>query len=328
MVMLQRLLAAPYRVPVLAVVVRRLVLSVPLLFVVSVLTFLLTSIVPGDAVHKILGDYAPPEKYKILRHELGLDLPLYQQYWHWLSGAVQGDFGNSLITREPVFNTLLTRLPITLSLVAGTLIVSLVFGVALGVASAVRGGRLGRSVDAFAMAGWVLPGFWLAAQLVIVFAVNLRWFPATGYVPFAQSPGEWLRSIVLPVVALSLGAIGGLAKLTRGAMADALSSEYIRMARANGLPRRLIIMQHAFKTASMTVVTLGSLLIIGFLAGTVFAEQVFALPGLGSMIVDGTNQRDIPVVIGVSVFFTLIVVVINLLTDIVYSLINPKVRTS
>jgi peptide/nickel transport system permease protein len=196
----------------------------------------------------------------------------------------------------------------------------------LGVDSAVRGGAVGRTVDAVAMVGWVVPSFWLAAQLVIVFAVAVHWLPAIGYVPFAQSPMEWFRSLILPVVALSIAAVGGMAKFTREAMMDALSSEYVRMAEANGIAPTRIIFIHAFKTASVQVVTQAGMLVIGLLIGTIFVETVFALPGMGSLVVNGAQQHDFPMVQGVVVFFTLIIVLVNLLTDIAYTVLSPKAR--
>jgi len=311
---------------------RRLALSVPLLFLVSALVFLLMSLRPGNATETILGSPVlsglPESAYRQLAHQLGLDQPLYAQYWHWLSHAIHGDLGTSLITKQPVTQAIAQRFPVTLSLVVGALIVGVTLGVGLGVVSAVRGGVFGRAVDVLAMVGWIVPVYWLAAELVVVFAVKLGWTPAIGYVPFAQSPGGWFRSLVLPVSALSLGPVGMFAKFTREAMLDALSSEYIRMARANGLSPVSIIMRHALKTASLQVVTLVGLLTVGLLVGTVFVETVFALPGLGSLMVTGAQQHDVTMVQGLAVFFTLIVVGVNLTVDVAYSVLSPKVRVA
>lgn len=316
--------------PVVRVVVRRLVVSVPLLFVVSVLVFVLTSLTPGDLTETILGPRStsglPEEVYKQVAHQLRLDQPLWGQYWDWLTNALGGDLGRSLVSKTPVTELIVRHFPVTVALVIGTLLVGVAVGVAMGIASAVRGGALGRAVDALALAGWVVPVFWLAAELIVIFAVKLRWLPAIGYVPFAESPTQWFRSLVLPVTALSIGAIAGFAKFTREAMLDALASEYVRMARANGASRRSIVFQHALKSAGVQVVTLTGLLTIGLLAGTVFVENVFSLPGLGSQIVGAVNGRDIPLVQGIAVFFTLIVIVVNLLTDLAYTVLSPKVR--
>jgi peptide/nickel transport system permease protein len=316
----------------LGVAIRRVVLSVPLLFIVSGLVFLLMSIVPGDVTELILGSRTTSGleewQYEQLRTELHLDRPLHEQYWFWLRDALQGDLGESLRNHQPISEAIAQRFPVTLALTVGSLFVSLFFGVGLGMVSAVRGGALGRAVDALAMIGWVMPVFWIAAELIVVFAVKLHWFPASGYVPFAQSPGEWFRSLVLPVIALSIGAVGGFAKFTREAMLDALATEYVRMARANGIRRMSIILRHAFKPASLQVVTLAGLLTVGLLIGTVFAERVFALPGMGSLIVEGTDGHDLTMVQGVAVFFTVIVVAVNLTVDLAYSLLSPRVRVS
>lgn len=316
------------RVPVLWPVMRRLSLAVPLLFVVSALTFVLISLTPGDAAAEILGPYAPRAEYLALRRALGLDLPIYEQYWHWLVHAIHGDLGWSLFTEEPVTAAINARLPVTLSLVGGALLVMAVVGVCLGLFSAVRGGVAGRMVDALALVGFAVPAFWLGGVLVVLFAVNMTWFPATGYVSLTQSPGAWIRSLVLPVLALSVSGVAALAKQTREAMLDALGSEYIRMAWANGLSARSIFFRHALKNTGIRVITVLGLQVIGLLSGTVVMETVFALPGLGSLAVDASIRHDLPMVQGVVVYFTVIVVVVNLLVDIAYTSLNPKVRTS
>jgi peptide/nickel transport system permease protein len=308
---------------------RRLALSVPLLFVVSASVFVLMALIPGDITETILGPKesgrVPLSEYKHLAHELGIDRPLYAQYWGWLSQALHGDLGLSLLTQQSVEHTITQRFPVTLALTIGALLVSVILGVGLGLVSAVRGGAIGRAVDAVAMVGWVLPVYWVAAELVVLFAVKVRWLPATGYVPFAESPEQWLRSLLLPVFALALGPIGGFAKFTREAMLDALGSEYVRMARANGIGPAQIILGHAFKTASLQVVTLAGLLTVGLLTGTVFVEQVFALPGMGALIVGGAQGHDITMVQGVAVFFTLIIVVVMLMMDLAIAFLSPKV---
>lgn len=320
--------AARVRLPLLSVVVRRVALAVPLLFVISVLSFVLVSLTPGDAAQAILGTQATQEQYEALRHALGMDLPLYEQYWQWLMHAVTGDLGSSLFSGETVTSAIESRLPVTLSLMFGALLVSLVVGVALGMLSAVRGGVLGRFVDGFALVGFALPNFWLGAMLIVVFAVALRWLPAIGYVAFAISPGDWLRSLVLPVLALSSSGIAALAKQTREAMLDVLAREYIRMARANGIRYRTIVFANALKNASVRVVTVLGLQAVGLLGGTVVVENVFALPGLGSLAVGSTVQHDLPVIQGIVIYFTVLVVVINLVVDLAYTWLNPKVRTS
>jgi peptide/nickel transport system permease protein len=315
------------RNPLLRVAVRRLVFAVPLLFVVTALSFVLVSVTPGDAASDILGTGAPPGAYAKLHHALGLDRPLYDQYWRWVTRALHGDLGTSLFTDVKVTHAIQARLPVTLSLVIGSLLVTVVVGVALGVFSAVRGGLVGRFVDAFALVGFALPPFWVGAILIALFAVSHRWLPATGYVALTQSPKEWFLSLVLPVLALALNGIAGVAKQTRQAMLDVLGSEYVRMAAANGISPSSILLRHALKNASITVVTILGLQAVGLLGGTVLVESVFALPGLGSLAVSASIQHDLPLVQGVVVYFTIIVVLINLGIDLAYTWLNPRVRT-
>jgi peptide/nickel transport system permease protein len=325
---LSQLLFAPFRLPVVSVVLRRLVLAIPLLFVVSALSFILVSAAPGDATAQILGVDAPQEAYDKLRSELGLDQPLYQQYGHWVSNALHGDLGTSLFSGQDVTKMITDRLPVTLSLVICALLIISIVGVGLGVLSAVHGGVTGRIVDGLLLVGFALPGFWVGAVLIAVFAVALRWVPAVGYVSLSESPSDWARSLVLPVIALALHSVAVLAKQTREAMLDTFASEHIRMAWANGIPPRYIHYRLALKNTAPRIVTIIGLQTVGLLVGTVFIEQVFAVPGLGSMLVNGTNQGDLPIVQGVTVFFALIIVLINLVVDLTYSLLDPRVRTS
>jgi peptide/nickel transport system permease protein len=217
---------------------------------------------------------------------------------------------------------------VTLSLVLSSLLVSLVIGVGLGVLSAVRGGLLGRTLDALALTVWSLPVFWVAGELAIIFAVHLRLLPAVGYVPVNQSIGGWLRSLILPVAALSLGPIAALLKQTREAMLDVLGSEYIRMATANGIGAGSLIFRHALKNAAMRVVTVLGVQTVALLGGTVFVEGVFALPGIGSLVVTASLGHDISVVQGIAVVFTLFVIVVNLVIDLAYQWLDPRVRTA
>jgi peptide/nickel transport system permease protein len=301
-------------------------MAVPLLFVVSALTFVLVSLTPGNAAEEILGTSATPEEYAAFNRALGLNLPLYEQYWDWLRRALAGNLGESIFTGQPVTQAIGQRLPVTLSLLIGALLVSVVIGVGLGVFSALRGGATGRAVDALALIGFSLPAFWVGAELIVIFAVWQHWFPATGYVSVTDSPGGWLQLLILPVTALSLYGIAATAKQTREAMLDVLASEYIRIARANGISPRAIVFRHALRNASLRAITVVGLQAVGLLGGTVLVENVFALPGLGSLMVTAAAQHDLPVVAGMVVYFTLIVVVINLAVDLAYAWLNPRVR--
>ncbi|MEH0468643.1 ABC transporter permease [Streptomyces sp. B21-097] len=307
---------------------RRMVTAVPLLLVVSSFNFLLLSLTPGDAARQMLGSSGTQEQYEALRRQLGLDLPVYEQYGRWLSHVVSGDFGNSITNGTPVLESITSRVPVTMSLVVGSLLVSVLVGVGLGVFSAVRGGVIGRAVDAVALLSWALPVFWVGSVLVVVFAIKLQWFPALGYVPFTESPQDWARSLVLPVAALSLGSVAAVLKQTREAMLDVLGSEYIRMAAANGVSRTSLIYRHALKNAAVPVVTVLGLQTVGLLGGAVLIESVFSVPGLGSLVVGSALAHDIPTVQAVAVFFTVVVIIVNLLVDLAYGLLNPRVSAT
>jgi peptide/nickel transport system permease protein len=310
---------------VLAVGLRRLVLAVPLLLVVSALSFVIVSLTPGDAAQEILGTNAPPGSLAKLRQELGLNLPIYEQYWRWLTHALHGDLGQSLYSGQSVAQLIAPRLPVTLSLIGLSLLAILVVGVCLGVFSAVRGGVAGRVVDTVSLIGFSVPSYWAGAVLIAIFAVTFRWLPATGYVALSESSGQWIRSLILPVVALSMNGVAAVAKQTREAMLDVLGSEYIRMARANGIPEHSLIFRHALKNAAIRTVTILGIQAVGLLGGTVLVESVFALPGLGGFAVTAAMEHDLPAVQGVVVYFTLIVVVVNLLIDLSYAWLNPRV---
>lgn len=312
--------------PVFSVVVRRLLLAVPLLLVVSMLSFVIVALTPGNVAQEILGTTAPPQAYVQLQRQLGLDRPLYEQYWNWLDQAIHGNLGTSLFSGQPVDQLINQRLPVTLSLICLSLLATLIVGLALGIFSAVRGGVAGRIVDGISLIGFALPSFWAGAVLIAIFAVAIRLFPATGYISFGQSPTEWLRSLVLPVIALAMYGVAAVAKQTREAMLDVLGSEYIRMARANGISERSIVFRHALKNAAVRTVTVLGVQAVVLLGGTILVESVFALPGLGGLAVTAATEHDLPTIQGLVVYFTLIVVGINLIIDLAYTWLNPQVR--
>lgn len=309
-----------------ALILRRLLISIPLVVVVSWLTFLLQQLAPGDTARAILGEHYTPEAYAQLRHQLGLDQPLLVQYGHWLAHAVRGDLGVSSITGLDVGAEIGTRLGVTLSLIIATTVVAAVLGIALGTLSAVRGGAVGRAVDVLSLAGFALPSFWLALVLVTLFAVVLRLLPATGYTPFAESPGDWLRGLILPVAALAVHGLAAVAKQTRNGLLDALGRDFVLSLRANGASELSILLRHALRNAAIPVVTVIGLVFVSLLNGTVLVEAVFAMPGLGGLAVQSTTQHDLPAIQAVAITFTLIVVAVNLLVDLAYGWLNPKVR--
>jgi len=309
-----------------SLIIRRLIVSVPLIVVVTALTFVLESLVPGNTARAIIGTSGSPAAYQQLRAQLGLNNPLWYQYWQYLDQVLHGNLGTSVFTGEPVSTLLNQRLGVTLSLVLLATAFCAVLGVLLGVVSAVRGGVVGRAVDVLSLVGLALPGFWVAIILAAVFAVTLRIFPATGYIPPTVSVGRWLWALTLPVIALGLGGVASVAKQTRDSMKDTLAREYVRTLRASGIGRGSIIWKHALRNGAIPVVTVLGLVFVGALSSTVFVEAVFVLPGLGSMAVTATSQHDIPVIEGIALYFTVLVVIVNVLLDVVYGLLNPKVR--
>jgi len=313
---------------VLRLVARRLLLSVPLVFAVSALTFVLGALTPGNPAYTILGAQATRAELEAVDKQLGFNLPIWMQYWHWLVHAVQGNLGTSLTNSQPVASQLVAQLPVTLSLVIGATLVSTIAGVGLGTISALRPGMTGRATDAFAMLGFAIPNFWLGLVLVEIFALKLHWLPATGYVSFAQSPAGWFESLILPVLTLSAAGVTGIAKQTSDSMRDVLGRDYIDMLRADGLSEPRIIFVHALRNAAIPVVTMIGIFFVGMLGGSVVVENVFGLPGLGSLAVTAASQHDLPVVQGIAVIFCLFVVVVNLIVDIAYGWLNPKVRVS
>jgi len=313
---------------VVRVLLRRLAASVPLLVVVCSTTFFLGALIPGDIARTILGPNASQAQYLALRQDLGLNKSIGERYWAWLTAAVHGNLGHSLFNQEAVTGLLDTRLPATLSLVIGSTAVAAVLGVALGIASANRSGALGRLVDTLALVGLALPNFFLGLLLVSWFAVSLKLLPATGYVPFTQSPAEWAKSLVLPVVTLALPGVAVISKQTRDAMKEVSRQPFVRTLRASGISRRSIVFKHVLRSAAIPVATVIGLVFVGALSGTVLVESVFAMPGLGGLAVQATANHDLPLIQGVAVYFTVIVILVNLLVDLAYAALDPRVRVT
>lgn len=307
---------------------RRLLLSIPLLFLVSILTFALVALIPGDPAVRILGAGHTAAEYHALDRQLGLTQPILTQYWHWLDRALHGSLGTSLFSLQTVGSLVNQRLSVTLSLIIGATLVSLVVGVGLGVASAVWRGPLARFIDALSWAGFAVPSFWLGLILIEYVAVKGKLLPPSGYVTFAQSPGNWVQSLVLPVLTLAAAGATGIAKQTRDALSETMSREYIASLRMAGLSSRTVLFRHALRNAAIPIVTTVGLFAVAMLGGTILVEQVFALPGLGSLAVQAATDHDLPVIEGVVIAFTLIVVVVNLIIDLSYARLNPRVRVT
>ena len=308
---------------------RWLVSSVVLLFVVTGLTFALVSLAPGDAATSILstqsGSYTP-EQVARMRHLLGEDQPLAQRYGQWLADLFHGSLGSDLFSGEPVAHIIGARLAPSLSLILGTVVVAGLIGTWLGIVSARRGGVAGRLLDLVSLVGFAVPNFWLGLVLVELFAIRLRAFPSGGYVDPGRDLGGWLAGMALPVATLAVGGVAFVAKQTRDSMSDVLRREYIVMLRARGLPERSIVYRHALRNAAIPVVTVLGLLLVNLLSGAVVIEGIFSIPGVGAQAVSATADHNLPLITGIAFCFTIVVVVTNLLVDLGYRALNPKVR--
>lgn len=310
-----------------ALLLRWLSKSAVLMLLVSALTFFLVSLTPGDAARTIIGPQGTQEQYEALRAQLALDDPLPLRYVDWVAGAARGDLGSSLFSGESVSSLLWERIGVTLTLVLAGVLCAAVLGVAMGVLSARRDGWLARVVDIVSLVGAAVPPYWLGLVLSAVLAVQLKLVPVVGYTPLTESPGRWALSVALPVLTLGLSGMALVAKQTRDAMLRELDQEYVLMLRAHGAPERVVQLKHALRNAAVPIVTVLGVLLIGLLGGTVLVEAVFSLPGLGSLAVTSTIRHDLPVIQGVAVLFAALVVTINLVTDLAYAWVNPKVRT-
>ena len=309
-------------------VIRRLASGVVLIVVLTSLTYLLLYLSGGDIARGILGQSATPETVELKKQELGLDQPLLQRFGDWVSNALQGDLGSSWFTGQPVADAISSRLSVTLSLVVGATVLTAVVAVVLGIVAATRRGWADRAVQVLAVLGFAVPGFLVGLGLVLVFAINLGWFKPTGYTQFAESPGGWLSSITLPVIALSLGSIAGVAAQIRGSMIDALRLDYVRTLRSRGLSERRVVYKHVLRNAAGPALSVLAIQFVGLIGGAVIMEQIFAIPGLGQIAVGATAQRDIPLVMGLVLVMAIIVVLLNLVVDLLQGWLNPKVRLS
>lgn len=311
----------------LAYILRRLMATVPVMAVVALLVFCLLFFAPGDPATLIAGDQATPGDIERVRLRLGLDRPFFTQFGSWLGRLAQGDLGSSLFTNLPVAEMIAQRIEPTLSLMALTLALAVLIAVPLGVAAAwCTGTWIDRLIMAVAVFGFSVPGFVVGYALAYVFALELDWLPVQGYTPLAKGVWPWLRNMILPAVSLGFVYVALIARITRASMLEVLQQDYVRTAKAKGLGLGGVLFIHALKNAAVPIVTvigIGFALLIG---GAVVTESVFAIPGLGRLTVDAILRRDLPVIQGVVLMFSLSYVLVNLVIDILYTFIDPRIR--
>jgi peptide/nickel transport system permease protein len=308
-------------------ILRRLGAIIPTLFFVSVMIFGLQQLLPGDPAIAMAGEERDPNVVAYLRGKFHLDEPLHVRYGYWMKGVLAGDLGESVRIQRPVASLILEKLPVTLELAGLAMAIALVIGITAGIVSAVyRDTWVDYVANVFALWGLSTPNFWLGILLILLFAVKLGWLPASGYVSPFEDLGENLKSMILPAFVLGNALAAVLMRHTRSAMLQVLSSDYVRTARAKGLDERVVILRHALRNALVPVVTLTALQLGELLSGAVLTEQVFSIPGFGKLIVDAVFNRDYSVVQGVVLFTATAYIILNLLADVAYVLINPRMR--
>lgn len=309
---------------------RRFVAMLLVLLVLSFVFWSLMDFIPGDPATVSLGTRATKELIEIRRQAWGLDKPFLVRYWAWLVGVVtRGDFGKSFYLQEPVINIIASKLPITLALASMGLLLSIVIGVPLGiVAAAYRGRWADRVAIIFATLGVSIPGFWLGLNLIFLFAVTLRWLPAGGYVQPNESFSGWLLSSIMPVLAIGLINAGALARMMRGTLLEVLNEMYVTVARAKGVKEGRVLIKHAVRNAMLPVVTIIGLTYASLVGGTVVIETVFSIPGISRALLIAVNKRDSILLTGCVLLVAAIFIVVNLMVDLLYLSLNPKIRYS
>lgn len=309
-------------------ILRRVAIAVPLVLVIITLAFALVSIMPTDVTTTVLGTDATVAQREALRAQLGLDQPPLVQYFSYLGQVLTGNLGTSLVSGRSVIDEVITRLPVTLTLAMGGTVLCFLIGTVLGSIAARRGGAADTSVRVGASVLLAIPSFWLAVLLVLVFAVILRVLPASGWTPFGVDPGSWAEHLILPLAAIALGSSASIARQTRVAMLANLSKDYISTLRAAGIGEFSVVYKHALRNAAIPVLTVIGLQFVGLFGGAVLIEQVFALPGVGQLALTAVTTGDIPVILGVVVSTSVLILAMNILIDVLYAILNPKARTA
>jgi peptide/nickel transport system permease protein len=311
----------------LAYIIRRLASTVLVMGIVAVFVFLLLHLSPGDPAAIIAGDNATQDQIDAIRQRLGLDDPLPVQFFRWLSAVLQGDLGISIFSNEPVLKLIGQRVEPTLSLALTTLLVAVTLAVSFGVLAAWKVGTwIDRALMAVSVIGFSVPVFVVGYLLIYVFSINLRWLPVQGYSPIDQGFGPWIERLILPSIALGLAYVALIARITRTSMLDVLAEDYIRTARAKGVATQSMLLKHALKNAGVPIITVIGIGVALLIGGVVITETVFNIPGVGRLVVDAISKRDYPIIQGVILIFSGVYVLVNLMVDMSYTLLDPRIR--
>jgi peptide/nickel transport system permease protein len=309
------------------IVARRLAGAIPILLIVSLITFAMIHLIPGDPATAIAGMSATGEQIANIRRDLGLDQPLLSQLWHWYAALLHGDLGRSLLLGEPVIQATMQRLPVTLALSAYALVITLLIGLGTGIIAALRQDTwIDQAAMVIAMIGISVPNFYLGLLMIILFAVDLGWLPTGGYIAFTDDPIGWLATSTMPAISLALLLAGLLARITRSTMLEVLRQDYIRTARAKGLPSRKVILKHALSNALIPITTVIGIIVSLLISGSVVTETLFSIPGIGQLLTQAVLNRDYPMVQGGLLITTALLVLINIAVDVCYALQDPRVR--
>lgn len=306
---------------------QRLLSTILVMTLVGIFVFLLLHFSAGDPAAIIAGDYATPQQIVAIRQRLGLDDPLLVQFGRWAFRVIQGDLGVSIFSNTPVSVLILQRLEPTLSLAMLTMGFAVCIAVTLGVVAAWRAGSaIDRSLMGFSVLGFSMPAFVVGYVLIYIFAIELRWLPVQGYRSITEGVGPWFQHLILPTVTLGLSYVALIARMTRASMMDVLEEDYIRTARAKGVANRTMLMRHALKNAGVPIITVIGIGVALLIGGVVITETVFNIPGIGRLVVDAISKRDYPIIQGVILLFSGVYVLVNLLVDLSYTLIDPRIR--
>jgi peptide/nickel transport system permease protein len=309
------------------IILRRLGSALPILVIVSLITFAMIHLIPGDPAAAIAGLSATPEQIANIRRDLGLDQPLLTQLVRWYVNLLHGDLGRSLLLGQPVVQATMQRLPVTLALSAYALVITLLIGLSSGIIAALRQNSwVDQAAMIFAMIGISLPNFYLGLLMIIFFAVDLGWLPTGGYIAFTDDPLGWLATSTMPAISLALLLAGLLARITRSTMLEVLRQDYIRTARAKGLPKRLVVVKHALANALIPITTVVGIIVSLLISGSVVTETLFSIPGIGQLLTQAVLNRDYPMVQGGLLITTALLVLVNIGVDVCYALLDPRVR--